>query len=95
MITQKLSIKNIMDSTFYLLLSTFKKKICILFFFDYNRPIPMVMVVRKSLSLIFIKMNKKIVLPVKGMHCNSCEMIIESTTKKFSNVQDVKANRTK
>jgi len=38
-------------------------------------------------------MDKKITIPVKWMHCNSCEMIIETTTKKFPHVKDVKASR--
>jgi len=37
-------------------------------------------------------MNKKIILSVSGMHCHSCEIIIESTLKKIPHVHEVKAN---
>ncbi|MEI6118850.1 MAG: cation transporter [bacterium] len=40
-------------------------------------------------------MMNKITLPIKGMHCHSCEMIIESTVKKMPHVQSVIANQSK
>ena len=40
-------------------------------------------------------MDKKITLYVSGMHCHSCEMMIESSLKKVAHVEKVQASTRK
>jgi Cu+-exporting ATPase len=40
-------------------------------------------------------MEKKITLHVSGMHCHSCEMMIESSIKKVAHVEKVQASTRK
>src|SRR3989344_9176672 len=35
---------------------------------------------------------KKITIPIRGMHCKSCEILIEGNLKKISGVHNVDAN---
>ena len=50
---------------------------------------------RQKIFIINPYMMNRITLPIKGMHCHSCEMIIESTVKKIPHVQSVTANQSK
>jgi copper chaperone CopZ len=38
---------------------------------------------------------KKITIPVAGMHCRSCEVLLEKSIKKIKNVESVEANERK
>ena len=38
---------------------------------------------------------KKIIIPVSGMHCRSCELILEKSIKKLKNIEKVEANEKK
>lgn len=38
---------------------------------------------------------KKITIPVSGMHCRSCELILEKSIKKLENIEKVEANEKK
>jgi len=38
---------------------------------------------------------EKIIIPVSGMHCTSCEILLEKSIKKLPNIEKVKASEKK